>query len=64
VRAPAGRRAALAGEGDPPLANAVMAGNTDALRFYARRGLVPGVLLLYRFRAARVDPASAYSQPP
>ena len=28
---------------------AVMAGNTDALRFYARRGLVPGEVLLYRF---------------
>jgi GNAT superfamily N-acetyltransferase len=40
---------ALAGEGDPPLAIAVMAGNTDALRFYARRGLVPGEVLLYRF---------------
>ena len=47
---------ALADEGDPPLAIAVMAGNADALRFYARRGLVPGELLLYRFRA-RVDPA-------
>jgi GNAT superfamily N-acetyltransferase len=44
---------ALADEGDPPLAIAVMAGNTDALRFYARRGLVPGELLLYRFHAAR-----------
>jgi hypothetical protein len=28
-----------------------MAGNTDALRFYARRGLLPGELLLYRFRS-------------
>ena len=55
---------ALAGEGDPPLAIAVMAGNDDALRFYARRGLVPGELLLYRFRAARVDPASAYPRRP
>ena len=35
---------ALADEGDPPLVIAVMAGNTDALRFYARRGLVPGEL--------------------
>lgn len=41
---------ALAGEGDPPLAIAVMASNTDALRFYARRGVLPGELLLYRFR--------------
>jgi GNAT superfamily N-acetyltransferase len=55
---------ALADEGDPPLAIAVMAANTDALRFYARRGLVPGELLLYRFRAARVDPASADTPPP
>jgi GNAT superfamily N-acetyltransferase len=39
----------LADEGDPPLVIAVMAGNTDALRFYARRGLVPGEVLLYRF---------------
>ena len=54
---------ALADEGDPPLVIAVMAGNTDALRFYARRGLVPGELLLYRFRAARVDPASADHAP-
>jgi GNAT superfamily N-acetyltransferase len=46
--------AALADEGDPPLTIAVMAGNTDALRFYARRGVVPGELLLYRFRDARV----------
>src|SRR4029077_9060489 len=44
---------ALAGEGHPPLTIAVMAGNTDALRFYARRGLVAGEVLLYRFRAAR-----------
>jgi GNAT superfamily N-acetyltransferase len=50
---------ALADEGDPPLAIAVMAGNTDALRFYARRGLVPGEVLLYRFPAARADAASA-----
>lgn len=50
--------AALADEGDPPLTIAVMAGNTDALRFYARRGLVPGEVLLYRFGAARVEPAS------
>jgi GNAT superfamily N-acetyltransferase len=42
---------ALADEGDPPLAIAVMAGNTDALRFYARRGFVPGELMLYRFPA-------------
>jgi GNAT superfamily N-acetyltransferase len=55
---------ALADEGDPPLAIAVMAGNTDALRFYARRGLVPGELLLYRFHAARADPASADALPP
>jgi ribosomal protein S18 acetylase RimI-like enzyme len=44
---------ALAGEGDPPLVIAVMAGNSDALRFYDRRGLVPGELLLYRFRATQ-----------
>jgi len=49
---------ALAGEGDPPLVIAVTAGNTDALRFYARRGLVPGEVLLYRFRAARADPGT------
>ena len=54
---------ALAGEGDPPLTIAVMAGNTDALRFYARRGLVPGELLLYRFRAARANPTSADARP-
>ena len=55
---------ALADEGDPPVTIAVMAGNADALRFYARRGLVPGELLLYRFRAARVDPAGADIPPP
>jgi hypothetical protein len=43
---------------------AVIAGNADALRFYARRGLVPGELLLYRFRASRFDPASAAPPPP
>jgi GNAT superfamily N-acetyltransferase len=55
---------ALAGEGDPPLAIAVMAGNTDALRFYARRGIVPGELLLYRFCAPRAEPARADASPP
>jgi GNAT superfamily N-acetyltransferase len=40
---------ALADEGDPPVVIAVMAGNADALRFYARRGHVPGEMLLYRF---------------
>lgn len=42
--------AALADEGDPPLVLSVMAGNADAIRLYARRGLVPGEVLLYRFR--------------
>jgi GNAT superfamily N-acetyltransferase len=47
---------ALADEGDPALVIAVMAGNADALRFYARRDLVPGEVLLYRFpRRARED---------
>jgi GNAT superfamily N-acetyltransferase len=49
---------ALADEGDPPLAIAVMASNTDALRFYAHRGLVAGELVLYRFPGARADQAS------
>lgn len=49
----------LALEGDPPLTIAVMASNADALRFYARRGLVPGELLLFRFPAARLDVAGA-----
>ena len=40
---------ALADEGEPALVIAVMAGNADALRFYARRGVVPGEVLLYRF---------------
>jgi ribosomal protein S18 acetylase RimI-like enzyme len=31
---------------------AVMARNTDAIRFYQRRGLIPGELLLYRFNSA------------
>jgi ribosomal protein S18 acetylase RimI-like enzyme len=31
---------------------AVMAQNTDAIRFYERRGLIPGELLLYRFTSA------------
>ena len=47
---------ALADEGDPPLVIAVMAGNAEALRFYTRRGLVPGEMLLYRFRAAPLAP--------
>jgi GNAT superfamily N-acetyltransferase len=55
---------ALADEGDPPLVIAVMAGNDDALRFYARRGLAPGEVLLYRFPAARADRASAGRPPP
>jgi ribosomal protein S18 acetylase RimI-like enzyme len=42
--------AALADEGDPPLVVSVMVGNTGALRLYERRGLVPGELVLYRFR--------------
>jgi GNAT superfamily N-acetyltransferase len=47
---------ALADEGDPALVIAVMAGNADALRFYARRGVVPGEVLLYRFpRRAGAD---------
>ncbi len=50
---------ALAEAGDPPLAIAVMAGNADALRFYARRGLVPGEVLLYRFGATRGVAAGA-----
>jgi hypothetical protein len=32
---------------------AVMAENADALRFYARRGLVPGEIVLYRFPQER-----------
>ena len=42
-----------------------MAGNTDALRFYARRGLVPGEVLLYRFprRASEDAPAGLSSRP-
>jgi ribosomal protein S18 acetylase RimI-like enzyme len=33
------------------LAVAIMVGNTSAIRFYERRGLRPGELLLYRFGA-------------
>jgi ribosomal protein S18 acetylase RimI-like enzyme len=40
---------ALANEGDLPLVISVMAENPDALRFYTRRGLVPGEIVLYRF---------------
>jgi ribosomal protein S18 acetylase RimI-like enzyme len=45
--------AELADGGDPPLVLSVMADNADALRFYERRGLVPGEILLYRFREGR-----------
>jgi GNAT superfamily N-acetyltransferase len=55
---------ALAAAGDPPLAIAVMAANTGALRFYARRGLLPGELMLYRFGGARAEPARAESPAP
>ena len=44
---------ALAELGDPPLVISVMAENADALRFYTRRGLVPGEIVLYRFPAPR-----------
>lgn len=39
----------IAREGDLPLVISVMAQNTDALRFYTRRGLAPGEIVLYRF---------------
>lgn len=39
---------ALAELGDLPLVISVMADNADALRFYTRRGLVPGEIVLYR----------------
>ena len=43
---------------------AVMAGNADALRFYARRGVVPGEVLLYRFpRRAGEDAPAGLSCP-
>jgi ribosomal protein S18 acetylase RimI-like enzyme len=40
--------AALAARGIDRLMIATMARNADAIRFYERRGLVPGELLLYR----------------
>jgi ribosomal protein S18 acetylase RimI-like enzyme len=39
----------LASHGIADLTVAVMAGNTSAMRFYQRRGLRPGEILLYRF---------------
>ena len=39
----------LLAEGDLPLTIAVMTENEDALRFYQRRGLVPGEVVLFRF---------------
>lgn len=39
----------LVTEGDLPLTIAVMTENEDALRFYQRRGLVPGEIVLFRF---------------
>ena len=39
----------LLAEGDLPLTIAVMTDNEDALRFYQRRGLVPGEVVLFRF---------------
>jgi ribosomal protein S18 acetylase RimI-like enzyme len=39
---------ALAERGIDRLVIATMARNADAIRFYERRGLVPGELLLYR----------------
>ena len=43
--------AALAERGIDRLVIATMARNADAVRFYERRGLVPGELLLYRLPA-------------
>lgn len=40
--------AAFAERGIDKLMIATMAGNADAIRFYERRGLVPGEVLLYR----------------
>jgi ribosomal protein S18 acetylase RimI-like enzyme len=39
----------LARRGIADIAVAVMTGNTAAMRFYERRGLLPGEVLLYRF---------------
>ncbi len=43
----------LSRRGIADLAVAVMTGNTSAIRFYERRGLRPGEILLYRFGARR-----------
>jgi ribosomal protein S18 acetylase RimI-like enzyme len=49
--------AALQDAGIPNLTVAVMAGNNDAVRFYQRRGLVPGEIMLYRLGdRTRVEP--------
>jgi ribosomal protein S18 acetylase RimI-like enzyme len=48
----------LAAVGVHDLAIAVMAGNDDALRFYERRGLVPGETVLYRVGAQRPTTAT------
>ncbi|HYX87253.1 MAG TPA: GNAT family N-acetyltransferase [Gaiellales bacterium] len=48
----------LAAAGVSDLEVAVMAGNAGAIRFYERRGLRPGELLLYRF-GADADAAEA-----
>jgi len=48
----------LARRGIADISVAVMVGNTAALRFYERRGLVPGEVLLYRFGLhSRISPA-------
>jgi ribosomal protein S18 acetylase RimI-like enzyme len=44
---------AIAQLGDLPLVISVMADNADAPRFYTRRGLVPGEIVLFRFPAPR-----------
>jgi ribosomal protein S18 acetylase RimI-like enzyme len=45
-------------QGDVPLVLSVMTGNTDALRLYARRGLEPGEIVMYRFPASAARPGS------
>lgn len=49
--------AALTGAGIPSLTVAVMAHNDAAIRFYRRRGLVPGELIMYRVGAGGEGPA-------
>ena len=50
--------AELVAYGDLPLTLSVMAGNTEALRLYSRRGLQPGEIVMYRFPVSAIRPGA------